>query len=207
MSTRHGWRRAWTAAVCFGWLVCAGAIATATAESPGDPPAGAGASAAEDIRDIRGPRLVQPAWRLPALLAGIALLVVALYAVLRWRRGDKPEPPLLPHELALKRLDAIRAQMPALGATAFAVAASDVIRHYLEARFDVTATRRTTEEFLGSLLQSPVSTLVEHRALLQEFLRRCDYAKFAGAAGELESVEGLYLNARTFISTTAPQAA
>jgi hypothetical protein len=97
--------------------------------------------------------------------------------------------------------------MSALGANAFAVAASDVIRGYIELRFDVTATRRTTEEFLGSLLQSPVSALVEQRALLQEFLRRCDYAKFAGAAGELESVEGLYQNARTFIGATAPKAA
>jgi hypothetical protein len=114
--------------------------------------------------------------------------------------------PLPPHELALQRLDAIRAQTPKLGATAFAVAASDVIRGYLEVRFNVTATRRTTEEFLADLLQSPVSTLVEQRDLLQEFLRHCDYAKFAGAAGELESVEGLYLNARRFVTATAPPA-
>jgi hypothetical protein len=165
-------------------------------------------SPAEDIRDIRGPRQVQAAaWRLPALIAGVALLAAALYAALRWRRRrEEPEVPLPPHELALQRLDAIRAQTPKLGATAFAVAASDVIRGYLEVRFNVTATRRTTEEFLADLLQSPVSTLVEQRDLLQEFLRHCDYAKFAGAAGELESVEGLYLNARRFVTATAPPA-
>jgi hypothetical protein len=202
MSTRAGWRRAWPAAVCFGWLLCATAAGNA-----GDPAAGAASSATEDIRDLRGPRQVQPAWRLPALIAGVAVLAAALYAVLRWRRREEPETPLLPHELALQRLDAIRAQRPALGATAFAVEASDVIRRYLEVRFNVTATRRTTEEFLADLLQSPVSTLVEQRALLQEFLRRCDYAKFAGAAGELESVEGLYLNARTFVTATALEAA
>jgi hypothetical protein len=185
--------------LCAGWLMCAAAAACA---APGE---NAPSAASEDIRDIRGPRPPQLPLPWPVLAAGVAVLAGAAYGVYRWRRRRKPIAPLLPHELALQRLEALRAQMPALGTTAFAVAASDIIRTYIEVRFGVTVTRRTTDEFLQDLLASPDSALSQHRPLLNEFLRRCDYAKFAGSSVALESVEGMYRGAQTFVTQTVPQ--
>lgn len=164
-------------------------------------------TALEDIRDIRGPESAQPDWLLPALLAGVLLLAVALYAVQRWRRRVRVGPELSLQERALQRLDAIRFQTPPLAAPAFAVAASDIVRRYIEERFGISATRRTTDEFLADILTSRASDLIRHRIPLQEFLQRCDYAKFAGAAVELDGVEGIYRGARTFVSETAPTGA
>ena len=166
--------------------------------------AAAASTALDDIRDIRGPESVQPDWLLPALLAGAILVAGFLYGVHRWRRRVRTGPELSLQELALRRLDAIRLQTPPLAAMAFAVAASDIVRRYIEERFGIAATRRTTDEFLADILTSPDSDLIRHRIPLQEFLRRCDYAKFAGAAVELDGVEGIYRGARTFVSETAP---
>jgi hypothetical protein len=187
------------AVLCAGWLMCAAAGAfAATGE-------GFLSAASEDIREIRGPRPPQLPLPWPVLAAGAAVLAGLGYAVYRWQRRRKPITILSPHELALQRLEALRAQMPALGTTAFAVAASDIVRNYIEVRFGVTVTRRTTDEFLQDLLASPDSALSQHRPLLNEFLRRCDYAKFAGSSVALESVEGMYRGAQTFVTETAPQ--
>jgi hypothetical protein len=186
--------------LCAGWLLCASAAAFA---APGEP---APSAASEDIRDIRGPRPPQLPLPWPVLVAATAALAGATYCVYRWQRRRKPVVPLMPHELALQRLEAVRTQMPALGTTAFAVAASDIIRTYIEVRFGVAVTRRTTDEFLAELSASPDSALKMHRPLLNEFLRRCDYAKFAGASVAQESVEGMYGGAQTFITQTVPQA-
>jgi hypothetical protein len=188
--------------LCAGWLMCASAAGLAATEGP------AASAASEDIRDIRGPRPPQLPLPWPALVAATAAIAVAAYGLYRRQRRRRPvAAALMPHELALQRLEALRAQMPGLGTTAFAVAASDIIRTYIEVRFGVTVTRRTTDEFLADLSASPDSALKMHRPLLNEFLRRCDYAKFAGASVAQESVEGMYRGAQTFITQTAPQAA
>ena len=188
--------------LCAGWLMCASVAPPAASGEP------AASAAAEDIRDIRGPRPPQGPLPWPAWVMASAALAGAAYGFFRWQRGRrKPAVPLMPHELALQRLEALRAQMPALGTTAFAVAASNIIRGYIEVRFGVTVTPRTTDEFLADLSASPESALKLHQPLLNEFLRRCDYAKFAGASVAQESVEGMYRGAQIFITQTAPQVA
>ena len=87
---------------------------------------------------------------------------------------------LLPLEMALQRLEEIRALMHPASAREFSIGISDIVRRYIEAGFRVTATHRTTEEFLRDLLETENAPLSPHRALLAEFLRQCDLAKFAG---------------------------
>ena len=157
---------------------------------------------AEDIRDIRGPRYLSPEWVLPALIAGAALLGLVLYAL--WRRRRKGRTPvLLPYEIALQRLDEIRALMQPAHAREFSVAVSDVIRGYIEQTFHATATRQTTEEFLRDLLQDANASLAQHRALLGEFLHECDFVKFAALSLTLNNMEALRQSARTFVLETA----
>ena len=166
---------------------------------------GTGLSAAplaEDIRDIRGPKYLLPEWVLPALIAGALILCVVLYGLWRWRRRRRILV-LLPHELALQRLDEIRPLMRPAQAREFCIAISDVIRSYIEQRFHVTATRQTTEEFLRDLLQGANAPLAQHQSLLGEFLHQCDFVKFAALSLTLNSMEALRQSARTFVLETA----
>ncbi|HZE44048.1 MAG TPA: DUF4381 family protein, partial [Steroidobacteraceae bacterium] len=159
-------------------------------------------SSAEDIRDIRGPKLLLADWVLPALIAGAAIIAVAIYGVWRWRRNRRAHV-LLPYEVALQRLEQIRTLMQPARAREFSTAASDIVRSYIEQRFDVTATRRTTEEFLRDLLETPNAPLVRHQPLLGEFLLQCDFVKFAAMSLNEQDMESLRQSARVFILATA----
>jgi hypothetical protein len=157
---------------------------------------------AEDIRDIRGPKYIMPDWVLPALIGGAVLIALSIYGLWRWRRR-RAAPVLLPHEIALRRLEDIRALMQPASARDFSTAVSDIVRRYIEQKFDVTATRRTTEEFLRELLESSNASLARHRGLLGEFLQQCDFVKFAALSLTLQNMESLRQSARAFVLTTA----
>jgi hypothetical protein len=168
---------------------------------PGNPVSPAAAS--EDIRDIRGPKHVFPAWLLPAVLIGGALLALGAYGLWRWLRRRRRPRALLPFEAALQRLEEIRPLMQPESAREFSIAVTDIVRSYIEQRFDVTATHRTTEEFLHDLLASSNPSLARHRGLLAEFLQQCDLVKFAGMSLSRQSMESLQQSARAFVLETA----
>ena len=160
------------------------------------------AEAAEDIRDIRGLKAVGGPWLVPAVLA--AAIVVALCAYVLWRRRHRglPRQPLTLSERTLQRLDGTRPLMRPETAREFGIAASELIREYIEKRFDVVATQRTTEEFLQALLQRSNEALARHRLLLSEFLHQCDFVKFAGDSLAVADMESLFQSARRFVLET-----
>ncbi|MHB8476377.1 MAG: DUF4381 family protein [Steroidobacteraceae bacterium] len=160
-------------------------------------------AAAEDIRDIRGPRSLFPWASALELLAGGVLLAVAAHAVWR-RRRRRPACALQYFEIALQRLQELRALMHPASVREFSSAISDTVRRYIEAGFRVTATHRTTEEFLHDILEAENSPLSPHRSLLAEFLHQCDLAKFAGMSLSAANMESLYQSARSFIVGTSP---
>lgn len=177
------------------------ADAAATNTSPADPANAARANTAPagDIRDIRGPKGMFPLWLLLALLAGAALLAAGAYAVWRWMRRRQQPRPLTHLEMVLQRLEATRALMHPSTVREFSIAISDIVRGHIEYAFDVTATQRTTEEFLHDLLASSNAALAKHRGLLEDFLQRCDMAKFAGVTLSQQVMERLYESARRFV--------
>ena len=160
------------------------------------------AQAPEDIRDIRGPKSVAASWMLPAMLA--AALIVALCAYVLWRRRHRAiqRRTLTLSERTLERLDGTRPLMRPETARAFGIAASELIRDYIEKRFDIVVTQRTTEEFLQTLLQSSNEALARHRSLLAEFLQQCDLVKFAGDSLAVTDMEALFRSARRFVLET-----
>jgi hypothetical protein len=160
------------------------------------------ANPAEDIRDIRGPKVLLADWVLPALIAGVAIIALGVYGIWR-RRRNRLARVLSPDEIALQRLEEIRTLMQPARAREFSTAASDIVRNYIEQRFDVTATRRTTEEFLRDLLETPHAALARHQSLLGDFLRHCDFVKFAAMSLGVQDMESLRQSARAFVLATA----
>jgi LPXTG-motif cell wall-anchored protein len=156
---------------------------------------------AEDIRDIRGPIYILPEWVLAALIGSAALLALGIYFLWR-RRRNRAARVLLPHELALQRLEDIGSLMQPARAREFSTAASDIVRQYIEQKFSVTATRRTTEEFLRDLLGSSDAALAQHQGLLGEFLHQCDIVKFAAQSLTQRNMESLRESARAFVLAT-----
>jgi hypothetical protein len=166
------------------------------------------AESSEDIRDIRGPKAVPGSWVLPAVLAGAIVAALCAYIFWRRRRRGGRRRDLTISEQALERLEKARPLMRPATAREFGIAASEVIRSYIEKRFDVVATQRTTEEFLQALLQNSNEALARHRALLAEFLQQCDFVKFAGASLAVADMESLFTSARGFVlETGGPPAA
>lgn len=164
------------------------------------------AKAADDIRDLRGPKTLLSQWPLAAVLAGAAVLAAAVY--LGWRRLRRPPrlPDASPTEKALAGLEAARTLLASASARQFCDAVSDVVRGYLEAQFGLDAQRRTTEEFLKELSARPASPVVAHQALLAEFLQHSDVVRFSGASPGMARLEALYQAARRFVLDTSPTA-
>jgi hypothetical protein len=164
------------------------------------------AQTAEDIRDIRGPKAVSRSWVAPAIVAGV--IVVALCAYLIWRRRHRAIEPrtLTLSEQTLERLESTRRLMHPETARQFGIAASELVRDYIEKRFGAVATQRTTEEFLQALLQSSNDALARHRSLLAEFLQQCDLVKFAGDSLAVADMESLFQSARRFVLETGEAA-
>jgi hypothetical protein len=156
----------------------------------------------EDIRDIRGPKHIPSPWLWPLWLAGGAALAALFYAGWLWNRRRAPGAALLAYEIALHRLEETRALMQPENAREFSIAVSEIVRHYIEERFHVWAARRTTEEFLYNLLEPSDALLASHRALLADFLRHCDLAKFARWILSTEEMETMLQSARTFVLQT-----
>jgi Domain of unknown function (DUF4381) len=213
-AARQDWRCALSAvwrAACLGALLCAAAgPVPAAAQSDGPRSATAGAASAiddgEDIRDIRGPKTVPGAWPLAALIVGALLLAIAGLGVWRWRGRAKRARALSLAEETLQRLDAIRPLMQPSSAREFGISASEIVRTYIERRFDVVATQRTTEEFLQGLLENSHAALAAHRPLLADFLQQCDFVKFAGVSLASPDMEALFQSARKFVLETSQPA-
>jgi hypothetical protein len=160
----------------------------------------------DDIRDIRGPKTeLTSSVLIPALIAGAILIAIFAYLFSHRRRGGAPSRQLTLLEQTLQSLDGTRPLMNPATAREFGNAASEVIRTYVEKRFNVVATQRTTEEFLASLVQGSNDSLARHRPLLAEFLQQSDYLKFAGASLASADMEALFNSARGFVVETSRQ--
>ena|SRR5688572_24832754 len=143
------------------------------------PAGGTNTAQAEEIRDIRDPLPLGP----NLLWLWVLLAVLALAALIWWRRSKRKTPPPInpallipPHRRAKERLRAAHELIS--DPYAFCSLVSDVIRAYLEERFNLQAPDRTTEEFLAELREG-TQLNEDHKALLENFLTKCDLVKFA----------------------------
>lgn len=177
--------------------------AATTKPAPAHPSTSAAAAkaTADDIRDIRGPKHIPTPWFWPGWLAGAALLTALGVVAWRWSRSHG-RVVKLPYEIALERLEKARALMQPEHAREFSIAVSEIVRGYVEERFQVWAAHRTTEEFLHDLLEPSDALLAGHRVLLADFLHHCDLAKFAKWILSVPEMESMYGSAHTFVLGT-----
>jgi len=107
------------------------------------------------------------------------------------------------HEIAYNRLDALVKQdlISAGRVKEFYEGLSNILRHYIEDRFELKAPERTTEEFLFEIRDAGVLSQ-EHRKSLAEFLTHCDLVKFAKYSPDSEQIQRTIELAKNFIEQT-----
>jgi len=175
-----------------------------------DPADTTNAAALRETPDIRGLKdLVDiptgHEWILWLLVATSVLVIVGVVAWFISRRLAKrserlaPPPPPPPHVVAWERLQRALGQIHE--AERFCVEVSQIIRDYLEQRFDLQAPDRTTEEFLFEL-QSSQRLATEHKQLLADFLGACDMVKFAKAEPPEQELRDLHEAASRLVGET-----
>jgi len=136
-----------------------------------------------DIRDIRGPKSFANKTLLYILIVLALLLIlggVFSFILLKKKQEEFKAPPKPAHIIAyealaeLEKKDFIRQ-----GQTkAYYVELSNIVRHYLENRFNIRAPEMPTEEFLIKVKEDS-NLSPEHKGLLRDFLTNCDLIKFA----------------------------
>jgi hypothetical protein len=159
---------------------------------------------AGDIRDIRGPIHIPPPMYWPWWTAGAAALAALLYGGWLWQRRRARAAALLPYQIALARLEEARTLMQPENAREFSILVSEIVRQFIEVRFQIRAARRTTEEFLRDLLEPSDALLASHRESLADFLRHCDLAKFARWILSTEEMSTMLQSAHDFVLQSGP---
>lgn len=159
------------------------------------------------LHDIRGPVELPDASLIFLWLAiALAVLVIAglLFYLLR-RRKKSPQQPRS-HDVALAELARLRQMMNGEQALIYAAQLSEILRRYVESRFQIHSTRQTTREFFADLTwhsQAVTASMEEHHDRLKECLEQCDMAKFAHCIPDQAEMEAMEEGVRSFIKATA----
>jgi hypothetical protein len=175
------------------------------AAAPVPEPGGAGPQGLADILDIKPP--LAPVWD-PSLLwwgaGALALLLLGVAAWLLWRRRKakaRAVPPLAPHEIAARELDALGAALD-LSAREFYFRLSTVFRGYLEAGFALKALEMTSEELLPQLKALPADAALQAEA--KTFLRNADPVKYARREVDRKAMLQDFDFVRRFVDASKP---
>jgi len=136
------------------------------------------------------------------VIGAVALVLLALliWLIIWLVRRKMTTVPLTPRAIAQRALDALRANVQAQDAYAFAVSVSDVLRTFISAQFSLRATSQTSPEFLAEISGTTRFTEAD-RALLATFLEQCDLRKFARV--EASDNEALLNSASAFVESAS----
>jgi hypothetical protein len=162
------------------------------------------------LHDIKPPENLPQSyllWMWGGILCGIALLAGIAAAVLI-RKRKKSDNGLavnrIPaHLQAFEELDALVSEnlVEKGDIKAFYQKISDIVRRYIENRFNIKAPEQTTEEFLTGI-QTRNDFNESYKALLKNFLTHCDLVKFAMHQPETEDIQNTFDSSKEFILGT-----
>ena len=160
-----------------------------------------------EIRDIQGPLSaynVNLLYIALAVLIAVAIIVAIVLFLRKRKRRKEIIVPLRPaHEIAFEAFEElVKKDLLRNGRIdEYYFELSNIVRHYLENRFQLRAPEMTTEEFLSTLRQTD-KLQADHKALLREFMSHCDMVKFAKYHPAENEIESSYESARRLVEQT-----
>ncbi|MDN3514267.1 MAG: BatD family protein [Candidatus Brocadia sp.] len=167
---------------------------------------------AGDIKDIFPPVDVPTSFHrlFTWMYGGVAALAFSgiIYWLFRkWKTGKKRQVQEFrtraPHEVAYELLERLsKEDLIAKGLIReYYYRITDIVRHYIEDQFGLSAPERTTEEFLIEM--SHTYKLDDaHKRLIREFLVRCDMVKYARYGPSVTEIKETYDAAKRLIDET-----
>jgi len=160
------------------------------------------------IRDIKALVIPERKYRKRTIyiiiLSVIAVMLIFVFATMYFiKRKQYIEPPLPAHVIALKALEHLKQQQLVEKGLfkKYYFGVSDILRHYIEARFALMAPERTTEEFLQELQETDLINTVQ-KDIIKSFLLHCDMVKFAKYQPEPDEIDKIYSITLEFIGQT-----
>ena len=166
----------------------------------------------KEIKDIKAPLEVPFSWEdaLPYIIGGVAVILVAIliyWLIKRFRKRPVKEetsakPARPPHEIALEELDALEKEKlwQQGNYKLYYSRLSDIVRIYIEHRYDINAMEQPTDETLASLKSRIGNPLTKEK--LSQLLVLADLVKFAKAQPIAVENEMSIKSAYDFINAT-----
>ena len=154
---------------------------------------------AQALPDIAPPvnYLLVPPWMI--FVGSLVVLTIIGLAIWYGRRFfRKKQVTLSPRERALAALSEIESEVERIAPYQFSIRVSNILRRYVVEQFDLPMTRQTSVEFLNAIASAP-NFGDEEKALLADFLNRCDLIKFARYEATTEDSRLLLDEARQFV--------
>ena len=143
-------------------------------------------------------------WFVVALLGAVTCIWLASWMFRRGRHGHDEE--VLPADAwALREMDRLESErLPGRGQVDhFFARLSDIVRHYVEQRWGISAPEQTTKEFLRTAATHP-ELAGGHERTLGGFLRAADMVKFAAVRPGNDACGQALDSMRGFVRATAP---
>ena len=149
---------------------------------------------------------------LPYFLAAILLGILLFALRFWWKRRKKEEeiiykaPPRPAHEVAFEKLKELKkAKTWQQGdVKAYYTELTDIVREYIEGRFDIQALELTSDEIMTAFKQSK-DLEPQHFKALSDMFEIADLVKFAKAVPSLDKHIQLLKDANSFVWDTKPQ--
>ena len=152
-----------------------------------------------DILDVEPPVAIPEVaawWAMPLIIVALVLLGLGLWWWLRWRTREADG--VRPKTVALQRLARLQGQVSKIDGYHFGVEVSDILRAYLNQAHDFKASEQTSREFLDDLKGRNYFT-ARNQAFLEDFLKSCDFLKYAPAGKAEEPNQELLEQTTLFI--------
>jgi hypothetical protein len=143
---------------------------------------------------------------LPWILGGLAAVALAIAGIWWWRRPKPAAPPEPADTWALGRIDALLGErlVEQGRVQAFYFGLTDIVRAFIERRYDLAAPDRTTAEFIDEARRHP--ELGEDAArLLGNLLKAADMVKFAGDRPHVQDCDRAVETIRRFVVDAGPR--
>lgn len=141
------------------------------------------------------------------LTALIVLMLVFIAFLIFLKRGLRKKSRIIPPwELAVTAIRdlLVRVRSGSVPPEKSIACLTDIVREYMEHRFELRAERQTTAEFMSDLERGKGNLSGTHREFLRSFLNAADQIKFARLPADEALFENAALKAEALVNETTP---